>query len=40
MIFYLKHIKDKGIFSNFSFSKEIYAMETKFMTFQIFDENI
>ena len=40
MIFYLKHTKGKGIFSNFSSSKEIYAMKTKFMTFRIFDENI
>ena len=43
MIFYLKHTKGKGIFSDFSSSKlfmEIYAMKTKFTTFRIFDENI
>ncbi len=40
MIFYLKHTKGKGIFSNFSSSKQFYAMKTKFTTFRIFDENI
>ena len=39
MIFYLKHTKGKGIFSNFSSSKQFYAMK-KFTTFRIFDENI
>ena len=43
MIFYLKHTKAR-VFSQISpllsDFMEIYAMRTKFATFQIFDENI